>query len=281
MLDSLRYWVADMHVDGFRFDLAPALARDPVTPSIVSPRSSTRSRTIPSSRGVKLIAEPWDAAPGGYQLGNFPVGWTEWNDRYRDTVRRFWRGDAGTLPELATRLAGSRDLFGRAGRSPQASINYVTTHDGFTLADLVAYNEKHNEANGEENRDGEPHNFSWNCGVEGPTGDAAVRALRERQRRNFLLTLFVSLGVPMLSGGDELGRSQSGNNNAYCHDSPLTWTPWPDEDEAREFLEFVRQAAALRASEPALTRAGVSRRPGRRHHRRALAASRRPRDGGR
>ncbi len=242
-----------MHVDGFRFDLAPALARDPVTPDRLAAFFDAIAHD-PVLRGVKLIVEPWDAAPGGYQLGNFPVEWSEWNDRYRNTVRRFWRGDAGALPELATRLAGSRDVFGRAGRSPQASINYVTTHDGFTLADLVAYNEKHNEANGEENRDGEPRNFSWNCGVEGPTADAAVRALRERQRRNFVLTLFVSLGVPMLSGGDELGRSQSGNNNAYCHDSSLTWTPWPDDSETRAFLAFVRQAAALRASEPALMR---------------------------
>jgi glycogen operon protein len=253
VLDSLRYWAADMHVDGFRFDLAPALARDPITPDRLAAFFDAIAQD-PVLRGVKLIVEPWDAAPGGYQLGNFPVEWSEWNDRYRNTVRRFWRGDAGALPELATRLAGSRDVFGRAGRSPQSSINYVTTHDGFTLADLVAYNDKHNEPNGEENRDGEPRNFSWNCGVEGPTGDAAVRALRERQRRNFVLTQFVSLGVPMLNGGDELGRSQSGNNNAYCHDSPLTWTPWPGDDEAREFLAFVRQAAALRASEPALTR---------------------------
>ena len=176
VLDSLRYWVADMHVDGFRFDLAPALARDPVTPDRLAAFFDAIAQD-PVLRGVKLIAEPWDAAPGGYQLGNFPAEWSEWNDRYRNTVRRFWRGDAGALPEFATRLAGSRDVFGRAGRSPQASINYVTTHDGFTLADLVAYNDKHNEANGEQNRDGEPRNFSWNCGVEGPTGDAAVRAL--------------------------------------------------------------------------------------------------------
>ncbi|HKW02141.1 MAG TPA: glycogen debranching protein GlgX [Vicinamibacterales bacterium] len=253
VLDSLRYWVADMHVDGFRFDLAPALARDPVTPDRLEAFFDLIADD-PVLRVAKLIVEPWDAAPGGYQLGNFPNEWSEWNDRYRNTVRRFWRGDAGALPELATRLAGSRDVFGRAGRSPRSSINYVTTHDGFTLADLVAYNEKHNEANGEENRDGEPRNFSWNCGVEGPTDDPAILELRERQRRNFVLTLFVSLGVPMLSGGDELGRSQSGNNNAYCHDSPFTWTSWPDDPASREFLAFVRQAAALRASEPALTR---------------------------
>ena len=184
VLDSLRYWVADMHVDGFRFDLAPALARDPVTPDRLAAFFDAIAHD-PVLRGVKLIVEPWDAAPGGYQLGNFPVEWSEWNDRYRNTVRRFWRGDAGALPELATRLAGSRDVFGRAGRSPQASINYVTTHDGFTLADLVAYNDKHNEANGEQNRDGEPRNFSWNCGVEGPTGDAAVRALARAPAAQF------------------------------------------------------------------------------------------------
>ena len=253
VLDSLRYWAAEMHVDGFRFDLAPALARDPITPDRLAAFFDVIARD-PLLRGAKLIVEPWDAAPGGYQLGNFPVEWSEWNDRYRNTIRRFWRGDAGALPELATRLSGSRDVFGRAGRSPRASINYVTTHDGFTLADLVSYNEKHNDANGEQNRDGEPRNMSWNCGVEGPTDDAAIRALRDRQRRNFILTLFVSLGVPMLSGGDELGRSQAGNNNAYCHDSPLTWTPWTDVDESRELLSFVRQAAALRASEPLLRR---------------------------
>ena len=254
VLDSLRYWVADMHVDGFRFDLAPALARDPVTPDRLASFFGAIADD-PVLDGVKLIVEAWDAAPGGYQLGSFPAAWSEWNDRYRNTLRRFWRGDAGALPELATRLAGSRDIFGSAGRSPQASINYVTTHDGFTLADLVGYNEKHNEANGEDNRDGETRNFSWNCGVEGPTDDPAVRALRDRQRRNFILTLFASLGVPMLNGGDELGRTQSGNNNAYCHDSPLSWTPWPDEGGVQpEFLTFVRQVSALRASVPALRR---------------------------
>jgi len=251
MFDSLRLWVETMHVDGFRFDLAPALARDPVTRErLVEIFGALRDD--PQLRDVKLIVEPWDAAPGGYQLGNFPSGWCEWNDRYRNTIRRFWRGDRGALPDFATRLAGSRDLFG--ARSPRASINYVTSHDGFTLADLVAYNNKHNDANGEDNRDGETLNLSWNAGVEGPTEDPSVRALRDRQRRNFLLTLFVSLGTPMVSGGDELGRSQSGNNNAYCHDSPLSWTPWSSDNDGYRFLEFARRAAALRASAPVLRR---------------------------
>jgi glycogen operon protein len=253
ILDSLRYWAGEMRVDGFRFDLAPALARDPITPD----RLATVFDAIahdPLLRDLKLIVEPWDAAPGGYQLGNFPREWHEWNDRHRNAARRFWRGEPGALPELATRLAGSQDLFGTPGRAPQNSINYVTSHDGFTLADLVAYNEKHNEANGEENRDGESQNLSWNCGVEGPTTDPAVDALRRRQQRNLLVTLFVSLGVPMLSGGDELGRSQSGNNNAYCQDSPLSWTPWPGTAAARELVDFVRHLASIRASQPALRR---------------------------
>ena len=253
ILDSLRYWAGEMHVDGFRFDLAPALARDPITRD----RLATVFDGIahdPLLRDLKLIVEPWDAAPGGYQLGNFPREWHEWNDRHRNAARRFWRGEPGVLPELATRLAGSQDLFGVPGRAPQNSINYVTSHDGFTLADLVAYNEKHNEANGEENRDGESQNLSWNCGVEGPTADPAVGALRQRQQRNLLLTLFVSLGVPMLSGGDELGRSQHGNNNAYCHDSPLGWTPWAGTVAARDLVEFVRRLSSLRARYPALRR---------------------------
>ncbi|HUL75124.1 MAG TPA: glycogen debranching protein GlgX [Vicinamibacterales bacterium] len=253
VLDSLRYWVAEMHVDGFRFDLAPALARDPITPDrLVEIFGAIEDDPVLGR--VKLIAEPWDAAPGGYQLGNFPAAWSEWNDQYRNTVRRFWRGDRGVVGDLATRLAGSRDLFGHDGRSPRASVNYVTSHDGFTLADVVAYNDKHNEANGEANRDGESRNLSWNGGVEGPTEDAGVRALRDRQRRNFLFTLVVSLGTPMVNGGDELGRTQSGNNNGYCHDSPLSWTPWPADADSRRFLAFARRALALRASQLALRR---------------------------
>jgi glycogen operon protein len=253
ILDSLRYWAGDMHVDGFRFDLAPALARDPITRERLAAVFDTIAHD-PLLRDLKLIVEPWDAAPGGYQLGNFPPEWHEWNDRHRNAARRFWRGEPGALPELATRLAGSQDLFGTPARAPQNSINYVTSHDGFTLADLVAYNEKHNEANGEDNRDGESQNLSWNCGVEGPTADPAIHALRQRQQRNLLVTLFVSLGVPMLSGGDELGRSQGGNNNAYCQDSPLSWTPWPDTATRRELVDFVRRLSSLRATHPALRR---------------------------
>jgi glycogen operon protein len=194
---------------------------------------------------VKLIAEPWDLGEGGYQVGNFPVLWTEWNGRYRDSVRRFWRGDQGTVPELATRLAGSADLYAHNGRRPYASINFVTAHDGFTLHDLVTYNQKHNEANGEDNRDGHDDNLSWNCGVEGETDDPQVRALRARQQRNFMLTLFLSQGVPMISGGDELGRTQRGNNNAYCQDNEISWTDWTPTDESRAFLTFTQRAAAL------------------------------------
>jgi isoamylase len=256
MMDSLRYWVEEMHVDGFRFDLAAALARELHAVDRLSSFFDVIQQDPVISR-VKLIAEPWDVGEGGYQVGNFPPGWAEWNGKYRDAVRRSWRGDDGSLPELATRLAGSSDLYGPSGRQPHASINFVTAHDGFTLADLVAYNDKHNEANGENNRDGEPNNLSWNCGVEGPTADTAVLELRARQRRNFLVTMFVSQGVPMLSGGDELGRTQRGNNNAYCHDSEVSWTAWTAWDrgsETRAFLEFTRRVLALRASQPVLKR---------------------------
>jgi isoamylase len=253
LMDSLRYWVQEMHVDGFRFDLASALARELHAVNRLSAFFDVIAQDPTVSR-VKLIAEPWDVGEGGYQVGNFPPGWTEWNGRYRDAVRRFWRGDAGMLPELATRLSGSSDLYGSSGRQPHASINFVTSHDGFTLADLVSYNDKHNDANGEQNRDGDPHNFSWNCGVEGPTTDRAVLDLRRRQQRNFLVTLLMSLGVPMLSGGDEMGRTQSGNNNAYCHDSALSWTPWTPTPERDDLLAFVRHLVALRASQPALQR---------------------------
>ena len=203
---------------------------------------------------MKLIAEPWDLGQGGYQVGNFPVLWTEWNGKYRDSVRRFWRGDGGTVSELATRLAGSNDLYARSGRQPYASINFVTAHDGFTLNDLVSYNEKHNEANLEENRDGENNNLSWNCGAEGPTEDPGVKALRERQKRNFLATLFLSQGVPMISHGDEVSRTQRGNNNAYCQDNELTWIDWELTDEEKALLEFTSRIVHLRLSQPVLHR---------------------------
>jgi isoamylase len=253
VMDSLRYWVNEMHVDGFRFDLASVLARES---DDVDPRSGFCRAVLqdPVLSRVKLIAEPWDAGAGGYRVGGFPTGWSEWNDRYRNTVRRFWRGDRGTLPDMPTRLAGSSDLYQWSGRSPTASINFVTSHDGFTLADLVAYEERHNRANGEDNQDGERYNLSWNSGAEGETDDPAIRTLRERRRRNFLLTLLVSMGVPMISGGDEMGRSQGGNNNAYCHDSPGNWTPWDLDEASASFLRFVQSAVALRRSQPALRR---------------------------
>jgi len=253
VMDSLRYWVLEMHVDGFRFDLASALARELYSVDRLSAFFDVIAQD-PVISQVKLIAEPWDVGEGGYQVGQFPPGWTEWNGRYRDAVRRFWRGDPGTLPELATRLAGSSDLYGLSGRSPHASVNFVTAHDGFTLADLTAYNEKHNEANGEDNRDGESNNLSWNGGVEGATDDPAILELRRRQRRNFVLTLAISQGVPMFSGGDEMGRSQRGNNNAYCQDSELSWTPWVIPPEEQQFLAFVRRVLALRRSQPVLRR---------------------------
>ncbi|MSO49166.1 MAG: glycogen debranching enzyme GlgX [Acidobacteria bacterium] len=251
VVDSLRYWVVEMHVDGFRFDLATTLAREHVDFS----RSAAFFDAIhqdPVLSQVKLIAEPWDLGPGGYQVGHFPARWSEWNGRYRDTVRRFWRGDAGAVPELATRLAGSADLFNHAGRLPQASINFVTAHDGFTLHDLVSYNQKHNEANGEHNIDGENHNNSWNCGVEGPTTDSTTRVLREQQKRNIIATLFLSQGVPMLSGGDELGRTQLGNNNAYCQDNELSWTHWDLGPDERALFEFVCLASRIRREHPTL-----------------------------
>ncbi len=263
LMDSLRYWVQEMHVDGFRFDLASALARELHAVNKLSAFFDVVAQDPVISR-VKLIAEPWDVGEGGYQVGNFPPGWAEWNGRYRDAVRRFWRGDAGMLPELATRLSGSSDLYGYSGRQPHASINFVTSHDGFTLADLVSYNEKHNEANGEDNRDGDPNNLSWNCGVEGPTTSPAILELRRRQQRNMLVTLLVSVGVPMLSGGDEMGRTQRGNNNAYCQDSPLSWTPWRLSADQTSLLAFAQRLIALRASQPVLQRRTFlsGRRPG-------------------
>jgi glycogen operon protein len=243
IMDSLRYWVTDMHVDGFRFDLASTLAREFYDVD----RLSTFFEVVqqdPVVGQVKLIAEPWDVGPGGYQVGNFPPNWTEWNGKYRDTVRDFWRGEPATLAEFASRITGSADLYQDDGRKPFHSINFVTAHDGFTLNDLVSYNDKHNEANGEENRDGESHNRSWNSGVEGPTDDKQVLALRARQRRNFLATLLLSQGVPMISHGDELGRTQKGNNNAYCQDNELSWVDWAEADET--LLEFTRKLTAFR-----------------------------------
>ncbi|OBG98988.1 glycogen debranching enzyme GlgX [Mycobacterium sp. E136] len=251
IMDSLRYWVTEMHVDGFRFDLASTLAREFYDVD----RLSTFFELVqqdPTVSQVKLIAEPWDVGPGGYQVGNFPPQWTEWNGKYRDTVRDYWRGEPATLDELAYRLTGSADLYEQTGRRPVASINFVIAHDGFTLRDLVSYNEKHNEANGEDNNDGESHNRSWNCGVEGPTDDPEVNALRARQQRNFLTTLLLSQGVPMIAHGDELGRTQQGNNNVYCQDNELSWIDWDNPDT--DLMEFTRKVSALRAAHPVFRR---------------------------
>jgi glycogen operon protein len=248
-MDSLRYWVVEMGVDGFRFDLASALMRSFHDVDQLSAFMAVVHQDPIVSR-VKLIAEPWDVGDGGYQVGEFPPLWTEWNGRYRDVVRDFWRGAPGTVGELGFRLSGSADLYADDGRRPFASINFVTSHDGFTLADLVAYAEKHNEANGEDNRDGDNHNRSSNHGVEGPTDDPAVRAVRRRQVRNFLGTLLLSTGVPMLSHGDEMGRTQQGNNNAYCQDTPLAWVDWSLDGERAQLLEFTRRLMALRSRSP-------------------------------
>ncbi|MBA2726069.1 MAG: glycogen debranching protein GlgX [Actinobacteria bacterium] len=245
IMDSLRYWATEMHVDGFRFDLASALARELYAVN----RLATFFNIIhqdPVLSKMKLIAEPWDVGEGGYQVGNFPPGWSEWNGQYRDTVRDYWRGEAATLPEFASRLTGSSDLYESGGRKPYASINFVTAHDGFTLTDLVSYNEKHNEDNGEDNNDGDSHNRSWNCGMEGDTDDPDVIALRERQKRNFFTTLALSQGVPMILGGDEMGRTQDGNNNAYCQDNELSWYDWSQADENLNLLGFVRRVMAFR-----------------------------------
>jgi glycogen operon protein len=251
IMDSLRYWVTEMHVDGFRFDLASTLAREFYDVDKLSTFFELVQQD-PIVSQVKLIAEPWDVGPGGYQVGNFPPQWTEWNGKYRDTVRDFWRGEPATLDEFASRLTGSADLYERDGRRPVASINFVTAHDGFTLADLVSYNEKHNEANGEDNNDGESHNRSWNSGVEGPTDDPAVLSLRARQQRNFLATLLLSQGVPMILHGDELGRTQQGNNNTYAQDSELTWVHWDTADQP--LIEFVAALARLRQEHPTFRR---------------------------
>jgi glycogen operon protein len=267
ILDSLRWWVEAMHVDGFRFDLAPVLGR---TRTGFDRQAAlfTQLRADPSLAYVKLIAEPWDIGPGGYQLGGFPDGWAEWNDRYRDTVRAFWRGDPHVLGALAERLAGSSDLFRHHGRRPTASVNFVTSHDGFTLADLVAYNAKHNGANLENNADGHSDNLSWNGGVEGPSTDAAVIALRARQARNLLATLLLSQGVPMLQAGDEFGRSQGGNNNAYCQDNAISWLDWSLAERQAPLVAFVRSLMVLRRRRPELRRETFlkgGRRPGRGH----------------
>ena len=253
LMDSLRYWVTEMHVDGFRFDLASALARELHAVDRLSAFFDILRQDPVLSR-VKLIAEPWDLGSGGYQVGNFPVGWAEWNDKYRDTMRAYWKGDGGVIGEFAQRLTGSSDLYNRSSRRPYASINFVTAHDGFTLADLVSYNDKHNEANGEDNRDGHNHNLSWNCGVEGPTDDPAVRALRARQQRNLIATLLLSQGVPMLLAGDEIGRTQQGNNNAYCQDNAIGWVDWQLDADQRSLLAFTRQMIALRAAHPVFRR---------------------------
>lgn len=253
IMDSLRYWVLEMRVDGFRFDLASALARELYAVDKLSAFFDIIHQD-PVISQVKLIAEPWDVGEGGYQVGNFPVLWTEWNGRYRDTVRRFWRGDGGQISEFATRLVGSSDLYSHSGRRPYASINFVTAHDGFTLKDLVSYNEKHNEANREENRDGENHNLSWNAGVEGPTDDPGIRSLRQRQIRSFLTTLFLSQGVPMICAGDEMGRTQLGNNNAYCQDNSLSWIDWDLDETERDLLGFCRYLVSLRRDHPVFRR---------------------------
>jgi glycogen operon protein len=257
IMDSLRYWVQEMHVDGFRFDLATTLARNTQGAFDRNVAFLAAVRQDPVISRVKLIAEPWDLGDGGYQLGNFPPGWAEWNDKYRDAARSFWRGDDGTIGELAARLAGSGDIFERSGRGPTASINLVTTHDGFTLQDLVSFERKHNEANHEGNRDGWDHNRSWNCGVEGPSADASVISLRKQQKRNFLATLLFSQGVPLLLAGDELGRTQLGNNNAYCQDNELSWLDWHRAD--RELLEFVKTIMNLRKQHPLLRRRSYPR----------------------
>ena len=253
IMDSLRYWVTEMHVDGFRFDLAATLARQFHEVDKLSAFFDLIQQD-PIISQVKLIAEPWDIGDGGYQVGNFPPLWTEWNGKYRDTVRDYWRGEGATLGEFASRITGSSDLYAHSGRRPFASINFVIAHDGFTLRDLVSYNEKHNEANGEDNRDGESHNRSWNCGVEGPTDDPEILALRARQQRNLIATLLLSQGVPMLAHGDEISRTQGGNNNVYCQDNEIAWVDWDLDVPERQLLEFTRAVVALRRDHPVFRR---------------------------
>jgi isoamylase len=254
IMDSLRYWVTDMHVDGFRFDLASVLARELYDVDRLSAFLDTIHQD-PTLANVKLIAEPWDVGPGGYQVGNFPIRWAEWNDQYRDTVRRYWRGDAGQVQDFASRLAGSSDIYQPSGRGAYASINFVTAHDGYTLHDLVSYEQKHNEANGEENRDGHNENVSRNWGVEGETDDPGILDIRYRLMRGLLATLAFSQGVPMLSHGDEIARTQRGNNNAYAQDNELTWMHWDDlDDRRRALLAFTRTCFKLRHSNAVLRR---------------------------
>jgi glycogen operon protein len=253
IMDSLRYWVLEMHVDGFRFDLASALARELHDVDRLSSFFDIIHQD-PVLSQVKLIAEPWDLGAGGYQVGNFPVGWAEWNGRYRDTIRRYWKGDGGQVAELANRLSGSSDLYETSGRRPYASVNFVTAHDGFTLEDLVSYNQKHNEANGEQNRDGTDGNLSWNCGVEGPTHDVRIVELRERQKRNMLVTLLLSQGIPMICGGDEIGRTQRGNNNAYCQDNDISWFDWKLSKTQQALFDFTKSLIALRQRHPVFRR---------------------------
>ena len=250
VMDSLRYWVKETHVDGFRFDLGTILARDPSGFDVRSGFLTACSQD-PCLQSVKLIAEPWDIGPGGYQVGGFPPGWSEWNDKFRDTVRDFWRG-AAPAGEMARRVQGSGDVFDNKGRRPRSSVNFVAAHDGFTLDDLVTFDEKHNEANGEDNKDGSDNNHSWNCGVEGPTDDPEINALRLRQIRNLLATLFFSQGLPMLLAGDESGRSQGGNNNAYCHDDEISWLDWDLGERGETILAFAKLVTGLRAQHPAL-----------------------------
>ncbi|MEP7015960.1 MAG: glycogen debranching protein GlgX [Verrucomicrobiota bacterium] len=263
VMDSLRYWVTEMRVDGFRFDLAPALARDGTGFNKFHAFFKV-IRQDPVLSQVKLIAEAWDVGDGGYQVGNFPAPWAEWNGKYRDTVRHYWRGDEGRIGEIAYRLTGSPDLYEHSDRRPYASINLVTVHDGFTLNDLVSFNEKHNEANGENNQDGDNNNNSWNCGAEGPSDDPKIEALRARQRRNFLTTLFVSQGVPLICGGDEFARTQNGNNNAYCQDNEISWLSWQHDEKQNQLLEFTRRLIKLRRENPVFRRPKFFR--GRRVH---------------
>jgi glycogen operon protein len=253
IMDSLRYWITEMHVDGFRFDLAATLARELHDVSKLSSFFDTIHQD-PTLADVKLIAEPWDVGDGGYQVGQFPVLWAEWNGKYRDTVRRYWKGDSGQLSDFAYRLTGSSDLYQFDGRKPYASINFITAHDGFTLCDLVSYNEKHNEANKEDNQDGTNENYSWNMGAEGPSDDAGIMEQRERQMRNFLATLMLSQGVPMISGGDEVARSERGNNNCYCQDNELTWYDWNLDAPRIRLLDFTRKLVHLRLAHPNLHR---------------------------
>jgi glycogen operon protein len=253
IMDSLRYWILEMHVDGFRFDLASTLARELHAVNKLGAFFDIIHQD-PVISQVKLIAEPWDLGDGGYQVGNFPILWSEWNGKYRDCVRRFWKGDGGVVSEFATRFCGSSDLYEWSSRRPHASVNFITCHDGFTLEDLVSYDHKHNEANGEENRDGADDNVSWNCGVEGPTDEPAAVSLRERKKRSFLTTLIFSQGVPMILGGDEIGHTQKGNNNAYCQDNEITWLNWNLNDRQQELLRFTQRVLKIFHAQPVFHR---------------------------